>query len=152
MTTLKYKDYVGSAELDVDRAVLRGKILFISDLVTYEADSVKGLNKEFQEAVDDYVATCQEIGKEPQKSFTGTFNIRLEPECHKALAILAATDGRTLNAVMAEAAHWYINERNGGTRKVEHLHTVVVEVDSKMSAVVGTSTSPAQWRMVDVCH
>ena len=34
MDILKYKDYEGTAELDMSRGVCRGKILFINDLVT----------------------------------------------------------------------------------------------------------------------
>ncbi|HEX8610226.1 MAG TPA: hypothetical protein VF800_02985 [Telluria sp.] len=37
MSILKYKSYEGSAELDMARGVCRGKILFISGLVTYKA-------------------------------------------------------------------------------------------------------------------
>jgi hypothetical protein len=40
MDILKYKDYEGTAELDMSRGVCRGKILFINDLVTY-ADSTR---------------------------------------------------------------------------------------------------------------
>ena len=37
------------------RSVCRGKILFIDDLVTYEAASPAKLQKEFEAAVDDYL-------------------------------------------------------------------------------------------------
>ena len=53
---LEYKGYYGSVEVSLDDNVLRGKILFVSDLVTYEADSVNGLRTAFEESVDDYSA------------------------------------------------------------------------------------------------
>jgi len=49
---LKYKDYEGTAELDMSRGVCRGKILFIKDLVTYEAAQPTELQKEFEAAVE----------------------------------------------------------------------------------------------------
>ena len=55
MTYLKYKDYLGSVEFDGARMTLRGKLLFITDLVTYEAASAPDLYKEFEVAVDDYL-------------------------------------------------------------------------------------------------
>ena len=55
MDILKYKDYEGTAELDMSRGVCRGKILFINDLVTYEAASPADLQREFEAAVDDYL-------------------------------------------------------------------------------------------------
>ena len=43
----------------MSRQVCRGKILFISDLVTYEAQSPVELQKEFELAVDDYIETSK---------------------------------------------------------------------------------------------
>jgi predicted HicB family RNase H-like nuclease len=149
MTILKYKDYAGSADLDMDRGVLRGKILFIGDLVTYEAPTVKELQQEFEAAVDDYVDTCKEIGKAPQKSFTGVFNVRIEPECHKALAMLAAIDGRTLNAVVAEALHGYVNDRGTSARKGKDLHRPVAG-ESPVSEGIASSTQTTRWESLDV--
>jgi predicted HicB family RNase H-like nuclease len=148
MTILKYKDYAGSADLDMERGVLRGKILFIGDLVTYEAPTVKKLQQEFEAAVDDYVDTCKQIGKAPQKSFTGVFNVRIEPACHKALAMLAATNGRTLNAIVAEALHGYVNDRGASPRKVEHLRRLVLE--SPVSEGIASSTQTTRWESLDV--
>ncbi len=61
MDVLKYKDYEGTAELDMERKVCRGKILFIDDLVTYEADTPAKLQHEFEAAVDDYIETCSSL-------------------------------------------------------------------------------------------
>ncbi len=61
MNILKYKNYEGTAERDLERSVCRGKILFIDDLVTYEAQFSAQLQAEFEAAVDDYLATCAEL-------------------------------------------------------------------------------------------
>lgn len=68
MTTLKYKDYEGSAELDTERMMYRGKILFIDDLVTYQATTPQDLQKEFEAAVDDYIETCARLKQELKHS------------------------------------------------------------------------------------
>ncbi len=60
---LKYKSYEGSAELDLARGVIGGKVLFITDLVTYEAASPRELQQAFEMAVDDYIETCELVGK-----------------------------------------------------------------------------------------
>lgn len=73
-TTQPYKGYEGTADMDMERQVCRGKILFIDDVVTYEADSPRGLQQEFEAAVDDYIETCALVGKEPQKPMKGQFN------------------------------------------------------------------------------
>lgn len=67
MEILKYKDYEGTAEIDMIRLVCRGKVLFIDDLVTYEASTPAELQTEFEAAVDDYLETCIDLGRDPQK-------------------------------------------------------------------------------------
>lgn len=42
----------------------------------------------FEEAVDDYVETCKEVNKKPEKSFKGSFNVRIPSELHKDAALL----------------------------------------------------------------
>ena len=69
MGNLKHKGYEGTTDLDIERGVCRGKVLFIDDLVTYEADSPRELQREFEAAVEDYVATCTTLGMEPQRPF-----------------------------------------------------------------------------------
>lgn len=111
MDILKYKDYEGTAELDMARGVCRGKILFINDLVTYEAALPSKLQKEFEAAVDDYIETCATLGRDPQKSLKGQFNVRIPQELHKAATLRALTDSVSLNDVVVRALDAYINVR-----------------------------------------
>lgn len=111
MDILKYKDYEGTAELDMARGVCRGKILFINDLVTYEATLPSKLQKEFEAAVDDYIETCATLGRDPQKSLKGQFNVRIPQELHKAATLRALTDSVSLNDVVVRALDAYINAR-----------------------------------------
>jgi predicted HicB family RNase H-like nuclease len=41
---------------------------------------------------------CAEQGKEPEKPFKGSFNIRLSPDLHQSLVLNAANQKMTLNA------------------------------------------------------
>ncbi|MCC5844950.1 MAG: type II toxin-antitoxin system HicB family antitoxin [Verrucomicrobia bacterium] len=97
MNHMKYKDYLGSAEISHKDGCLHGKIVFIDDLVTYESESVTGLRTEFETAVDDYLETCKQVGKEPERPFSGTFQIRVAPEIHRQAAIYAKIAGQSLN-------------------------------------------------------
>ncbi len=42
-----------------------GRLEAITDLITFEADSAKQLRQELEAAVDDYLETCQQVGKTP---------------------------------------------------------------------------------------
>jgi predicted HicB family RNase H-like nuclease len=111
MEILKYKDFEGSAELDMQRGVCKGRILFIDDVVTYESKSIQGLQKQFEEAVLDYIETCRLVEKEPQKSCRGQFNVRVAPELHRAAARRAVLDGTSLNDVVCMALSAYLQPR-----------------------------------------
>lgn len=148
MNLLKYKDYQGSVEFDSERLVLRGKIQLITDLVTYEATTAAGLKEEFEAAVDDYIATCAALGRPALKPFSGTFNVRIEPECHKALARIAAADERSLNAVAAEAIRAYVLDRQSPAKKIEHTHKLVAE--DNVRQVITSATNRLTWETLDV--
>lgn len=58
---LEYKGYQTRVEFDAESLVLCGRIEGIRDLVNYEADSAKTVEKAFHEAVDDYLQFCKEV-------------------------------------------------------------------------------------------
>jgi len=101
MTHLGYKGYLGTIEPDLESGTLFGKVAFIRDLVTYEAVDLKALEREFRFSVDGYLEDCEELGKAPDKSMKGSFNVRTGPELHRA-AVMASRD-MSLNAFVCEA-------------------------------------------------
>jgi len=103
MNLIKYKGYMGTVEYSPEDKVLFGKIAFINDLVTFEAMTVKDLEENFREAVDDYIETCRQLGKEPQKSFKGTFNIRIKPELHRKASMISLQKHISLNKLVEQA-------------------------------------------------
>ena len=74
---LKYKGYYAVVQYSAEDEVLYGKIEGIDDLVSFESDSICGIKNEFENAVDDYIEYCKEIGKEPDKVYKGSFNVRI---------------------------------------------------------------------------
>ena len=67
---LEYKGYQGTIEAELETGTLYGKLAFIRDLVTYEAETLPELEKEFHTSVDEYLADCKGVGKTPDKPFT----------------------------------------------------------------------------------
>jgi len=135
MTTLEYKGYQGSAEIDVETGLLIGKILFVTDLVTYEAATVPALQNEFQTAVDDYLETCEQIGRDPQQPCSGLFNVRVGPVLHRAAAIRAQKDGVKLNAVIVSALEQYL-----APTTIQHAHTHDHNVTIKLVSLSGVKS------------
>lgn len=109
---LEYKGYYTEIEYSVEDNVLYGKIEAINDLVMFDSESASEIEKEFHDAVDDYLAFCKEVGKEPERPYKGTFNVRVTPELHKAISTESFRRGCTLNqfvssALTHELAHAY---------------------------------------------
>ena len=100
---LTYKGFIGSIHFSAEDAVFHGKIEGITDLVTFEGQSINKLVKAFHEAVDDYIALCKGTGKEPLKSCKGSFNVRLPSELHVTATQQAAKLGISLNQFVQKA-------------------------------------------------
>ncbi|MEI7695845.1 MAG: type II toxin-antitoxin system HicB family antitoxin [Chlorobium sp.] len=100
---LVYKDYIGSVHFNADDEVFFGKIEGIEDLVSFEGDSVIELKKAFEEAVDDYLEICKENGKKTDKSYKGSFNVRIAPDIHKKATRIALMKGMSLNQFIQKA-------------------------------------------------
>lgn len=100
---LRYKGYSARPEYSADDRIFYGKILGISDSVDFQSDNARNLEDEFHKAVDDYLEFCKEIGKEPQKAYSGAFNVRISPELHKEAVVFAKAKGVTLNKAVEQA-------------------------------------------------
>ena len=100
---LEYKGYHTKIEFDTGSLTLRGKIEGINDLVNFESKNPEKIEEEFHNAVDDYLEFCKEVGKEPEKEYKGTFNVRIAPELHKKLVIFAMKNGESLNSAVEKA-------------------------------------------------
>ena len=98
MNTMSYKGYLGSVAFSEKDGVFFGKIEGINGLVNFEGESVQELTEAFHEAVDDYLAYCADEGIEPDKSYSGSLNVRLTPATHRRIAMLAKQAGLTINA------------------------------------------------------
>ncbi len=60
-----YKGYTAAPEYSTEEHIFYGKILGISDLVDFQSESAKDIEREFHNAVDDYLEFCAEIGRTP---------------------------------------------------------------------------------------
>lgn len=100
---LIYKNFIGSVHFQAEDETFYGKIEGITDLVTFEGESVKELKAAFEEAIEDYLELCESIGKEPYKSFKGSFNIRINPHLHRKAFEKATINGMTLNQFVQSA-------------------------------------------------
>ena len=108
MTHLSYKGYLGTIEPNLKDGILFGKLAFIRDLVTYEANDLKSLEQEFQASVEGYLEDCHELGKTPDTPCKGSFNVRVGHELHMAASLAACNENISLNDLTRRALSEYI--------------------------------------------
>ena len=103
MNTISYKGFLGTVNFSEKDECFYGKIEGIDGLVNFEGQSVSELTQAFHDAVDDYVAYCEEEGLELRKRYTGRLNIRIKPETHSRIAALSKQSGESINAFISQA-------------------------------------------------
>ena len=118
--TLEYKGYIANVSFSPEDEVFYGKIFGINDLVTFESDSAKELKIAFIEAVEDYLATCAELGKDPDKVFKGVFNVRIPSSLHKDAVTLAVKNKMTLNDFVGKAISFAISHQRELENELAH--------------------------------
>lgn len=92
-----YRKYGGVIFYSDEDGLIFGSLHGINDLVTFEGDSVANLKAAFKEAVDDYLASCEAMGKQPEKVYKGQFNVRVAAPLHRLAALHAEQQRITLN-------------------------------------------------------
>lgn len=110
---VEYKGYFTIVQYSVEDRVLYGKIEGIADLVTFECKTADEVEAAFQEAVDDYLIFCEDIGQEPNKTYKGTFNVRIPPALHRAADMERIKQEISLNQLITKAIESYLSpEKN----------------------------------------
>lgn len=105
---LEYMGYYTKIEYSSEDRILHGRIEGIGDLITFQSAEATKIEEEFQNAIDDYLTFCEEVGKDPDKSYKGSFNIRINPDLHKKLAIKAFKNNESLNQTVENAIREYL--------------------------------------------
>ena len=100
---MEYKGYNAAIEYDDSARAFHGRVLGIRDVVNFYGDNVDDLEKDFRVSVDDYLEFCEELGREPQRPFSGKFVIRIDPGLHQQVYTLAHVSGVSMNEWVASS-------------------------------------------------
>ncbi len=103
MNTMTFNNYHARIEYDPDLDLFRGEILGLNGGADFYGRNPKELRAEFKKSLAVFLKVCKEKGIEPRKHYSGKFNLRIPPELHERLAIVAQAKGKSINAVAQEA-------------------------------------------------
>jgi predicted HicB family RNase H-like nuclease len=97
MNTMQYSGYMARVEFDERDNIFVGRVLGVNSIISFHGESVVELRAAFVEAVDDYLADCNERGVAPDKPASGKLMLRLDPGIHAAISIAASAAGESIN-------------------------------------------------------
>lgn len=95
--------YQAKIEYDPDLDQFRGEILGLNGGADFYGKNPKELRSEFKKSLQTFLEVCAEKGIEPRRSYSGKFNLRIPPELHERLAIVAQAEGKSINMIAQEA-------------------------------------------------
>ncbi len=105
---MKYKGYRATISYDEEDNIFVGEVFGISDSLNFHGTSVDELEKMFHQCIDNYLEACAQIGKSPDKEFSGSFNVRMAPMIHAKAAEYAFENGYSLNQVVSMALEAFV--------------------------------------------
>jgi predicted HicB family RNase H-like nuclease len=100
---LTYKGFIGSVHFSAQDDVFFGKVEGVNDLITFEGNSVQELKDAFHYVVDEHIKDCEIENIPVEKSYKGSFNLRIPPDLHRRAAVTARAHGSTLNSFVRNA-------------------------------------------------
>ena len=100
---MEYKGYFGFVEFDSQARLFHGDIINTKDVITFQGKTVNEIEQAFRDSIEDYINWCKEEGVEPEKPYSGKFNIRLSPDLHRKTAVIAKKRRMSLNSFIEKA-------------------------------------------------
>lgn len=110
MNVMTVDGFNAKIEYDPELEMFRGEILGLNGGADFYGKSPKELKAEFRKSLEVFLEVCREKGIEPRRSYSGKFNLRIAPELHERLAIVAQAEGKSINTVAQEAIRLRVSD------------------------------------------
>lgn len=133
--TFKYKGFEGSMEFSQEDECLVGEVLFMRSKIIYIGETYAELKAAFHEAVDAYLQHCEEKGINPEKPFSGTFNVRVGPHLHEMAIKTAYHNKISLNEVVVRSLESFLGADHASN------HNLTVNLKNSPILITNISTS-----------
>ena len=99
---MTYKGYYGVVQYDDEAKIFHGDVINTRTVITFQGTTVDEIETAFRDSVDDYLDWCKERNKEPEKTFSGKFVLRLSPDLHRQLNLKARMSNTSLNSFIVQ--------------------------------------------------
>ena len=103
---MRYKGYWAEIKYSDEDECFCGYIEGLKeDIISFEGETVK---RDFKNAIEDYLKTCKELNKEPEKQCKGSLNIRLGVELHNKVKMKSIEKNISINELIKNAVSAYL--------------------------------------------
>jgi predicted HicB family RNase H-like nuclease len=142
-SVLEYRGYHARIEFDAEDQLIVGEVLGISDSLSFHGESVSEITAMFHQSVDNYLELCAACGKDPEREYKGTFNVRISSELHRRAALCAAENGQTLNQLVGDAIDRYLS--GGNTEAIDSCVIIRYPAQTLLCGALDRSNQPEQY-------
>ena len=100
---MEINGYKAVISYDPEIGMFRGEFVGLNGGADFYAATVEDLREEGNRSLKVFLEMCAEEGVNPRREFSGRFNLRIPPDLHERIAIVAQSSGKSINAWMTEA-------------------------------------------------
>ena len=137
---MEYKGYHATFNYDAEDNLLIGKVHGLSDSLNFHGSSIEELTSMFHQSVDNYLDICKKIGKNPEKEYSGTFNVRLPSTLHRMVAETALSNGETINSIIKTAVEEYLRKDETTTVQLFFPYVALSKSSPKVEYIQSSKT------------
>ena len=103
MNIMEHESYRAKIEYDPEIDMFRGEIQGLNGGADFYGKSPAELRREFKKSLKAFLEVCEETGISPKKEYSGKFNLRISPELHGEIAVIATVEEKSINQWVADA-------------------------------------------------
>ncbi len=100
---LEYKGYRATVKFDDEANIFHGEVVNTRDVITFQGTCVEDLRQALADSVEDYLEFCTQRNEKPEKPFSGSLTLRMDPILHERVSIEAQRAGISLNQWVNQA-------------------------------------------------
>ena len=97
---MEVNGFRATVDYDPDIEMFRGEFVGLNGCADFYSDSVKGLKREAERSLQEFVAFCEERGLPVKKDYSGRFKCRVDPQLHEEAVLVARAAGISLNKLV----------------------------------------------------
>ncbi|MEQ1705603.1 MAG: type II toxin-antitoxin system HicB family antitoxin [Rickettsiales bacterium] len=102
MNIMEFNGYHAAISYDPEIEMFRGEFINLNGGADFYAADIKNLKKEGEISLKIFLQACAKKNINPKKDFSGKFNVRIPPDLHEEITIIASATGKSLNQLVID--------------------------------------------------